>query len=318
MEIDITWYSDALRPQVIDLFVSEYGVERKAFDQLFERFYLHPFQKDKCLLVVALDGNTVAGFQSFFFWPYTFNGKTYNSFQSGNSLVHPGYRGKGIFNKMLSFIDEENKTRDIDFLMGFPVEASLKNFIKDKWTNILDLRWYIKLCNPFAFFPFRSGNSFEKGCIFFGAENPEKSVLRLSASADFTGWRREYLSGNYYSYRYTAGNEEIIFHLKTNKRKKVLNELIIGNILFKNELSIQHLSAALKSLDKAASRTFATHFISIAVNEACSIDLRTALLNTSFKRTEKSIYFIVKPFKDNNFVLQPAHWLLYRSDIDTW
>lgn len=318
MEINITWYTDTLRPQVISLFAAEYGVQPADFNRLFEKFYFHPFQQKKCLLLVAMDGDTVAGFQSFFYWPYTFGGKTYNSFQSGNSLVHPGYRGKGLFNKMLAFIDQENKTRDIDLLMGFPVEASLKNFLKDKWHNIFNLHWYVKPCNPLAFTSFNGGKKFTPGCEYFNTDNPEKNVLRLSQQPDFTEWRKEYLAGTYYSFKYKSGVEEIIFHLKPNKRKKILNELVIGNILFSSEKARPYLLAALKELAKCAGRSFGAHFLSIALNDACSVPLQGALKEAGFRRNKKSIYFIVKPFKENNFSLDPANWLVFRSDIDTW
>lgn len=318
MEMNITWYKDCHKEQVIKLFAAEYGLDPVSFGVLFERFYLHPFQKNKCLLIVALDGETVAGFQSFFYWPYTFGGKTWHSFQSGNSLVHPAHRGKGLFNKMLAFIDKENKTADIDFLMGFPVQASLKNFLKDKWENILNLRWYVKPCNPLAFSSFSGSKGFAPGCENFGSENPEQNVLRLSRQSGFTDWRKEYLAGSYYSFRYTKGEEEIIFHLKPNKRKKVLNELVIGNILFSNEKAQIYLFAALKKLAAAAGMTFGVHFLSLALNEACSLNFAPVLKQAGFKRSKRSIYFIAKPFKDNQFVLDPANWLLFRSDIDTW
>lgn len=317
MEIRITWYNDELRPQVINLFAAQYGVDPGSFNRLFEKFYFHPFQKNKCLLVMALDGDTVAGFQSFFYWPYTYKGKTYNSFQSGNSLVHPGYRGKGIFNQMLSFIDQENKTAGIDFLMGFPVEASLRNFLKDKWSLILDLQWYVKPCNLFAFIPFKGGKNFTEGYRYFNTENAEKELLRLSQEKEFTEWRKGYLGAGY-SYTFKKDGHEIIFHVKPNRRKKILHELVIGNILCSGEEAYKVLPLALKELNAAARRSLGAHFLSIALNEACSPDLKAAVAQAGFKRNDKKIHFIVKPFGSNEFVTEPARWLLYRSDIDTW
>lgn len=318
MEISITWYTDDLRSQVIALFAAEYGVDPAAFNQLFERFYFHPFQKNKCLLVVAMDGKTVAGFQSFFYWPYFFEGKKYNSFQSGNSLVNPAYRGKGIFNRMLAFIDQENKTTNIDFLMGFPVEASKKNFLKDKWSNILDLRWYIRFCNPFGFLSFKGGNRFTEGCQYFENRGTIDEIFSLSTEMDFTEWRNSYLSGKYYSFHYKEGSREIIFHLKTNKRKKILNELVVGSILFNRAEAKVHLDKALKALNRAAFKSFGMHFISVVVNENSSFDLRNALADAGFRKTDRTIYFIVKNFKAEQGVLDPKNWLLFRSDIDTW
>jgi GNAT superfamily N-acetyltransferase len=317
MEIRIAWYNDALRPQVINLFAAQYGVDPESFNALFEKFYFHPYQKNKCLLVMALDGDTVAGFQSFFYWPYTYQGKTYNSFQSGNSLVHPGYRGKGIFNQMLSFIGQENKTAGIDLLMGFPVEASLRNFLKDKWNLILDLQWYVKLCNPFAFIPFKGGKNFTAGYRYFNAENPEKELLRLSQQEEFTVWRKGYLNAGF-SYTFKKDGYEIIFHVKPNRRKKILHELVIGNILCSSEGAYKALPAALQALTRAARSSFGAHFLSLAINETCLLDLKTAVQLAGFTRSEKKIHFIVKPFGQHDFAAEPARWLLYRSDIDTW
>jgi hypothetical protein len=319
MAIEITWYNDSLRSQVISLFVKEYGVDAGEFNALFEQFYFDPFQKNKCLLIVALDGATVAGFQSFFYWPYSFQGKTYTSFQSGNSLVNPLYRGQGLFNKMLSFISHENKTTDIDFLMGFPVEASLRNFIKDKWKNILNLQWYVRICNPFGFSASLRGKDFSPGCTYFPATASLPNVISLDNSEGFSQWRENYMKkGTYFSYHYKNGSEEIIFHLKKNKRKNILNELVVGTILYNNDKAVAHTARALKKLVSNVRASFSFHFISIALNEHCSMGIVNEVKKAGFTRSEKSIYFIVKSFKDHHFSEDPANWLLFRSDIDTW
>src|SRR5688572_29539213 len=131
MEIKITWFEPAMKSQVVSLFEKEYNTPPGYFTKLFDLFYMHPFQQNKCLMAAALVGDQVVGFQSFFFWPYIRNNITYNTFQSGNSLIHPQFRGQGIFNKMLLFVSSETRFKQVDFLVGFPVGASFKNFIKD-------------------------------------------------------------------------------------------------------------------------------------------------------------------------------------------
>lgn len=320
MEIEITRYNDSMRPQVIKLFEDQYGSDPVEFEKLFRNFYFHPFQKDKCLLVVALDGTTVAGFQSFFYWPYSYNGKVYNSFQSGNSIVHPSYRGKGIFNRMLEYIDRESMSSNIDLLMGFPVNESLKNFIKDKWTNILDLKWYVKPCNVFGFFgglllrnkKFSEGNEhFENGIT--------NDIISMPNDKGFNEWRKSYQTeGKHFSFRYKKGTHEIIIHLKKNKRKKLINELIIGAMLFNGKEAIAYAGAAIEDLVMSARKSYAVHFLSISVNEESKINLRSELDKLGFKRTDKQIHFIVKPFKGNEFATIPSNWFLSRSDVDTW
>ena len=140
-----------MRPQVSALFSAQYGTELSVVEKTQEGFYGHSFQREKSIRIVALDGTKVIGFQSLFYWPYQKDGVNYNSLQSGNSLVHPEYRGKGIFQTLLQFLDDYNKDLKIDFLVGFPVEASFKSFLKNKWSNPFDLVWQMKIINPFGF-----------------------------------------------------------------------------------------------------------------------------------------------------------------------
>src|SRR5438876_877685 len=95
-----------MKDQVAALFELEYAIPEKEFSKFMMRLYDHEFQSKKSIKIVAVDGKKVVGFQSFFYWPYSFNNKTFNSYQSGNSLVHPDHRGKRLFSRMLNFIYE--------------------------------------------------------------------------------------------------------------------------------------------------------------------------------------------------------------------
>ena len=138
-------YEDWMRPQIVALFNAEYGTVEQSFDQLFVNFYEHPFQLQHGIRIVALDGESVAGFQSFFYWPMMHGGIVIRAYQSGNSLVHPEYRGKGLFAKMLNYIHDEHSEFQFDVLIGFPVEASYNSFIRNGWLNPFNLQWHVKL-----------------------------------------------------------------------------------------------------------------------------------------------------------------------------
>jgi hypothetical protein len=150
--MNIKLYEEWMKPQVVKLFSIQYGRPEEEVSSTMEAFYNHAFQQTKCIRLVALEGDCVCGFQSLFYWPYQKNGKTYNSYQSGNSLVDPAYRGKGNFQKLLSYIDDNSSNLNIDFLMGFPVEMSFGSFMKKKWSNPFNLTWHICFLNPFACF----------------------------------------------------------------------------------------------------------------------------------------------------------------------
>ena len=64
--------------------------------------------------------------------------------------MHPDYRGKGIFQKLLSYLDNHQKELNIDFLIGFPIIDSKNSLLRNNWVNLFNLQWYIKLLNPFS------------------------------------------------------------------------------------------------------------------------------------------------------------------------
>jgi GNAT superfamily N-acetyltransferase len=320
MEFIIRDYDASLFQQVIQLFVSEYGVEEKSFGEYFKTFYEHPFQKERCIRAVAMDGQKVAGFQTFFFWPYISKGKEYNSFQSGNSLVHPDYRGKGIFAKLLSFVEEKAQNSNIDFLMGFPVEASYGSFTRKQWSNVLNLQWYVKTAS-FLSTLFTNSDAKLKKVFEVPDYNPTTSspdIIRLNHSKDFGHWRKAYQQATpYYQYVFKKGtSDEVKLTVKFQTRKKYLKEMVIGDLEYGN-LDGSVLKFALAELCKVVSRKHIATFVSIALNPADEILLKH-IESIGFKKIDKKIYFIHKAFKALPELDVAANWKLYRSDIDTW
>ena len=51
--MNILRYQDWMRPQVIEMFAQEYGVDPVQFERQFIEFYESPFQKDHCVRIVA-------------------------------------------------------------------------------------------------------------------------------------------------------------------------------------------------------------------------------------------------------------------------
>lgn len=305
-----------MRPQVLKIFHNQYGTPESVVDKVHTGFYDHSFQKNKSLRIVALDGDKVIGFQSLFYWPYMQNGKLYNSMQSGNSIVHPDYRGQGIFQKLLNYIDENNEQLKIDFLMGFPVEASFGSFLRNNWANPLDLVWYVKLLNPLAFlFSKNVQDHFDKTPIEIEQKNLTDSY-RLFKNEDFINWMKGFRDMKQYIYfNYTEQQHKVSFSLKVNKRNRWFTELVIGDIV-SNTDDEKFLKKALSKLSWRAFISRGITALTIALNEDAP-SVKNKIIRSKFIKTSKKIHFISKPFfvKD---VIDPTKWELYRSDIDTW
>ena len=320
--LNIGYYEDWMFDQVIDMIVAQYGRERDGEVELFRRFYEAPFQRNVGIRLAALDGERVCGFQSYFYWPYVYQGEKLRSFQSGNSLVSPDYRGRRIFARLLNFLAETEDRPEIDFLMGFPTEMSYESFIRNGWDNPLDLSWYIRPINPLS---------------IIGAEVPEpvdwlfkrtaesvdplypRWAFALSKDDDFVEWRRSCpAQGSEHLYfHHREGSNSIRFELKPNRRGRI-QELVIGDIVRDSEDPML-LKNGLQQLVRAARSHRFLSALSIPINRgSADRTLEKALRRRAFLRINKKINFIVKPIGAVAESTDPAHWQLYRSDIDTW
>jgi GNAT superfamily N-acetyltransferase len=319
--MDIDLYEDWMRPQILKLFANEYGISEEEFSSIFDNFYDHPYQKGKCIRIIAKEDKTVIGFQSFFYWPYTCEGTRYNVFQSGNSLVHPDHRGKGVFRHLLDYLEKNQSTLKIDTLVGFPIDVSVGSLIRNKWSNILNLNWYIK---PISFFSlFRKANYDELQKIFPYksvdlVKEPVMDMLKMATDKEFAEWRKTLYSKNkYYSFHFKNGEGELLLEMKLNIRKKYIKELIIGNLCSSN-YDKSFLELALKSFVSRLRETKCIGMVSMALNRQGDVLLEKLLQQQGFRRIERKIYFCVKPFSEAQLFKDPARWMIYRGDIDTW
>lgn len=318
--IRIQLYEPHMKQQVAKLFELEYKISDVEFGNFMSRLYDHPYQKNKCIQIVALDGEKVIGFQSFFYWPYCYNNSTYKSYQSGNSLVHPDYRGKRLFARMLNFIHENPVGKEVDFLMGFPVQASFNSFIKNGWDNLFNLQWYVKLMNPFGIV--FSKNNLRKYLTETTKQNgfDTLNAIHLCEESEFREWKKQlvYEPDSYYQYTYCKGEKIISFDLKIQVRKKLINELVIGSIRF-DEKSKDEVNNAIVELIKTIRKAACVSMVSIAINETFQTpEIKNYFNKVGFKKIENKIFFIVKPLKKELPVTTASLWNIGRADIDTW
>ena len=219
-----------MKDQITDLFCAQYAYERQEFIKYFDSFYNTNFQIERKLIIVGLEGKHVIGFQSFFYWPYKVNGKVYNSYQSGNSLVHPDHRGKGIFQQLLNFLYTNNKHLNIDFLIGFPIAASINSLKRNGWENILNLSWFVRSNSLISiFYGMRSlSDRFDEQPIT--TENDSINAIQMENSLQFLEWRSGFNLEKRYFFNYAEQDMKISFQVKLQRRKSYLNELVVGYI----------------------------------------------------------------------------------------
>lgn len=320
--IELKLYEPWMAEQVAALFVAQYGGTLDEQRARYEAFYEAPFQRPHGIRIVAVDGETVCGFQSYFYWPYTLDGRSLRTFQSGNSLVSPAYRGKRIFARLLGYLSSAENPPEIDFLMGFPVEMSFGSFLRNGWDNPLDLSWLVRPIRPLSLLddsmPPLDRWRFDRVPEPVWAVGPS-DCLSLSRDEDFAEWRRSLLPPDgphmYFHHRTDAGT--VRFDLKANQRGR-FKELIIGDVLRDTE-DPALLDAAVRALVEAARGHRFLTMLSVALNIRCRDEsLLRCLRRRGFWRIRRQIHFIVKPVRAIPEALDVTRWHLMSSDIDTW
>ncbi|MEO9145216.1 MAG: GNAT family N-acetyltransferase [Ginsengibacter sp.] len=307
-----------MNPQVVRMFNEFYGTPEKEVLSVQNKFYRHFFQETKAIKIVAVIDDKVVGFTSFAYWPYKRNSVIYNSYQVGNAMIHPDYRGKGIFPRLLKYIDDHNQNLGVDFLFAFPhITASYPSFIRSAYINPFDLVWGIKIINPFAFLC--NYKNILKKFSSSPAEVEEKESLfyRLERTKEFDDWFFNSRSEDNYAYfNFTDGVNKVTFYLKSNRRGKWINELIIGDIRMNNDNSIV-LEKAFSTFFTMVKKSMSVSIISIAYNEHLK-NYRNSIISRKFRKIKPIIHFVYRNYLTEIDLSNGADWELYRGDLDTW
>ena len=311
--VKIIEYNNSMKSKVLNLFVIEYCISAKESERQFNLLYENEIQIHQAVKLVAVIQNKVIGFQSFFYWPYKKGHKKYHSFQSGNSIVDPDFRGKGIFSQLLKNAEKIITEKNIDFILGFPVSASLGSFLRRKWLNEFNLQWYIKpiSINPIIFFKSskKLNHKFNLKKQFHELKN--LNYIVLDNSKLFIDYRDKLNDEKFY-FKFEKEDIKVEFSLKLIIRKKIFREIIIGRVDF-NFFDEELMSEAFFDLIQQIKRIKKVNYVSFAISGNSPIYDR--ILKTHFfRKIKKEIFFIHKKFKPLNF----DNLLIYRSDIDTW
>jgi GNAT superfamily N-acetyltransferase len=314
--MDIVLYQTWMRAQIVELFAMEYGVSVSDFEHTFVAFYEHPFQEGQGVRIVALDGEKVGGFQSFFYWPVSGPFGTARVLQSGNSLVHPEFRGKGLFGKMLDYVEKPGSGVQFDYLIGFPVEMSFGSFMRKKWLNPFDLQWYVRPMRPVRALLSNPEKGLRRA---FGERTPLDAAVTpgcyaIEQSAAFDTYRFGFQKDPLFRYTYRSGNNWALFELKLQRRKRVLTELVIGKIASSTS-DKDWMEQALQGLINVVNRHTSVSMVSIAINPLAP-SLNEAVQQAGFRKINRSIHFIAKGTKLEQ--MDWSRWWVFRGDIDTW
>lgn len=99
--------------------------------------------------IVAWDNDNIVGANCFMPAIYLIQGIPCKVVQSCDSMIHPNYRGQGIFTKILCAAEEYYSSYGYKFMIGFPNEKSFPGLMKAGWEHLCDLNQSVLFQNSF-------------------------------------------------------------------------------------------------------------------------------------------------------------------------
>lgn len=114
------------------------------------KFLQSPFGRS--ILSVAEIGHEIVGVDNLWPWEFNFLGNTYCAFQPCDSVVHPNFRGQGIFKKLRLHGLEIAKGNKPAFLFNFPNNQSLRTNLSLGWHHMGLIPWYVSPLQPLRVF----------------------------------------------------------------------------------------------------------------------------------------------------------------------
>lgn len=129
-----------------NLFLDTFGHEITK-DKFEKKNIRNPFLKGDPIIYLIFHGDKVIGSNSFFPIEVNIYNTTYLGVQSGDSMISKEYRGKGLFNLILSHSLDSLNNLGYKFIIGLPNKNSYSRFLKLGFKSIDKLTIYSTIVN---------------------------------------------------------------------------------------------------------------------------------------------------------------------------
>jgi hypothetical protein len=276
------------------------------------------------LIVGAYVGNRLVGTQAYNYWPYRVASTNFYAVQSGASLVDRTVRGRGIFHAMLRFGERALLERGVDFAIGVPNPASYPRFMKDQWTHLGSLRWFVRPVRPTRLLLERTGRIPTARSRWTGewrelqAELPfAKEMIRLSTDDEYQRFRYLGRESEFVRTSIAAAKNSFDVICKPNTEHGFA-ELTVGQVLSSHPPSWGDLREALSRIVELARDDGDVDAVTMLVNPLWT-PLVAAAVSVGFLPVHKTVPFILKPLKSTAInALAWRDWAISCGDLDTW
>ncbi|QXP60663.1 GNAT family N-acetyltransferase [Olleya sp. HaHaR_3_96] len=200
-------------------------------------------------LAYSKSNDEPAGYYGVFPTVFEYDGKTVLAAQSGDTMTHPSHRRKGLFVTLATMTYDLAKNKGVEFVFGFPVEASYQGFVKKlNWrhdSNIKKLDFFI-FTFPLSSIQRLSQNFYLKFVnIFFSNSKSENIYPFMNQELRNPKIKRSF---DFYHYKDKKNNFKFMF-LGLNIWYQIKGEtMIIADLEYNQKLKTKSVISRLKFL----------------------------------------------------------------------
>ncbi len=205
-------------PEIINLI--HLGLSEKNTEASFSwKHYENPFGKSLGLL--ACDQKKIVGVRMFMFWEFKKEGKIIKAIRPVDTIIHPEYRGKGLF-KDLTLTGLTKFKNKYDLVFNTPNNNSLPGYIKMGWQYFHENLNF----NLGIIFPSFDGNisvkNIKNGNVKLGKISFGNELFKTHITKEYLDWRYRDLDYKIVLIDVQGTSALVIYRLETLKGLKTL------------------------------------------------------------------------------------------------
>jgi hypothetical protein len=215
------------------------------------------YKKHTPLMVCAKDGEKVVSVNNWLPWEFVYEGKKYLAYHSCEGATDNGYRGKGLWRKLIKYGNDLLAGRDIDFLFCFLPPLSYYPLCRAGYHPMGAFRYRARVINPFKKPDKEKADKELTKWSWNGLV--EKNKITPQVDQDYYEWRYQANPKHYDMVRYDEDNNQALFIVRRtkyyNSRYHIrLNELLLLDCQFTSYYE-PFIRSAIKYLESKFSRS---------------------------------------------------------------
>jgi GNAT superfamily N-acetyltransferase len=276
--------------------------------------------------LVAEANNRIIGLRVFLLWKWKSGNVEISAARAVDTVVHPQWRGKGVFSRLTSTLLEDLGSRGVHFIFNTPNVASKKGYLKLGWQVVRRLPLLFRPLKPFRiarnFILKSSGESVTYGNVeteppgtdlwknLPGCATDQDLRLHTIRNKEFMTWRYQNIPGFHYEIRYRQRENIATIGIFRQKIRKGLRELSISE--FSITSGSKDLRCAKELLDDVLKTAQGDYAVAIAAkNTPEYITLR----NSGFFPLWNGPILVVKKLREIPTGIDLMNWNHWRCSI---